>query len=44
MLPLELQALEVGKGVNSWSLRGQLPLTFWESQSGALVGGTLQIS
>lgn len=39
MLPLELQALGVGKGVNSWSLRSLLSLTFWEFKSGALVEG-----
>lgn len=40
MLSLEHQALEVGKVVNSSSLRGLLPLTFWESRSGGSGGGT----
>lgn len=41
MLSLEQQALEVGKVVNSSSLRGLLPLTFWESRSGGSGGGTI---
>lgn len=41
MLSLEHQALEVGKVVNSSSLRVLLPLTFWESRSGGSGGGTI---
>lgn len=44
MFLLELQALEVGKKVNSWSLRDLLPLTFWESRSWGSGEGTTHIS